>query len=482
MFRPQGIKEAAEILRRDMQEGTRKFLVYYDPDIDGLIAGYLVSLFLRLCGIKFEVFINTDRKHGFFLSPKDYAGYTIIAVDFAIPNIDDVMSEDIHLVNIDHHSIKCESLKTFYKDDILTGVVINNQYVFEPEEYRFQSGAGMVFYVLSALDSKFCTDENKALVGITLLSDVRPIENEHARKFLSITYTSSAPMIQYLISITRNKYDFGFGALKMDMNYIDFTFSPKFNALFRLNMGNEAIDAFLNRTGDRIDFTKYRSLQNDIIDLILSKVRGVEGSNFVINFLDISDLNIAYTISNFIGVVCSRIESEKCKTTMVFVKDGMRLLRGSVRGISDVVDYLSIFRRLGLPCEGHQNAFGVLETDISKLNVAELDKCIKREEEKSKGIKNKVVEVENLSIWSRLNNNAIAISNIFCRNQFKVYLRYTGKNWAIEPIGKTGKAFMCTIDGVKVKCFSKDITPENGYILPMLDRGYVNYYLRTLSY
>lgn len=483
MYIPQGVEIAEKIISRGIEEG-RKFLVYYDPDIDGLMAGYFASIFLSNKGVKYEYYINSNRAHGFKI--KDISklkGYTIIAVDFYISKdkVEELIDNDIQIVNIDHHEIGYSQLVNIEDK----GVIINNQYSFEPDKYRFQSGAGMVFYTLGAIDKSMVNEENIALVGITLLSDIRPIENEEARRFLNVTYTSKAPMIKYLISITRSERDYGFGEICMDMNFIEYTFSPKFNALFRLNRGYEAISAVLHRKGKEINFDEAREFQNYVIDGIIDKLKGVEGKHIIVKFVDEEELEFISAdgqkaeISNFIGVACSRVLGSG-KTAFLFVRENGRLKRGSVRGKKDGVDYLSIFRSINCECAGHKNAFGVLGCDLKTLDLNKLDKLIGEKESKVDEYKNRILKIGNLNLWSQMNNKTVAMHNVFVRSMFRVYLKYEGE-YEKKEYGKKGKAWGYIINDIEVKCFDADLNPDNGYIMPFIDRGYVTYYLRKLN-
>lgn len=478
MHIPRGVDVAQKIIDRGIEQG-RKFLVYFDPDIDGLIAGYFPCVYLAKRGIEYSYYINSNRAHGFKIEDIErLKGYTIIAVDFLMKReeIEKLVNNDVEIVNIDHHDNGYSEMVNIEGK----GVIINNQYLFEPEEQRFQSGAGMVFYVLSAIDKSFITEENISLVGITLLSDIRPIESKEARDFLTVTYASKSPMIEYLISITKSQKDYGFGEIRMDMNYIEYTFSPKFNALFRLNMGYEAIDALLKRNGKDIDFDGYRELQNNVITKVIENLKGVEGKDIIVKFVDEEDIDISnIEISNFIGVACSRVLASG-KTTFLFVREGGKIKRGSVRGKKDGVDYLSIFRSFGCKCEGHKNAFGVLECDLKTFDLNKLDAVIREEESKIDEYKNRIINISNLNMWSQMNNKAVAMHNVFVRSMFRVYLKYTGK-YEKKVYGTKGKAWGYIINGIEVKCFDADLNPDNGYIMPFIDRGYVSYYLRKLN-
>lgn len=486
MYAPKGVDVAKTIIDESIAQG-RKFLVYYDPDIDGLLAGYMASMFLNKRGVKHSYYINENRQHGFKIDIDKIKnkGYTIIAVDFLMTKeeIQELVDNDVWIVNIDHHENGYSELVNVDNK----GVEINNQYTFEPEEQRFQSGAGMVFYTLGAIDRGMITEENIALVGITLLSDVRPIESEEARKFLSVTYASTAPFIKYLITITKPEKDYGFGEIKMDMNYIQYTFSPKFNALFRFNKGYTAIEAVLHRQGVAIDFEGLREKQNQVVDMIVTQAKGVEGEHIIVKFVNAEDLAESVNtisegadLSNFIGVACSRIMATSGKTTFLSLRENGELKRGSVRGKKDGIDYLNLFREFGCECAGHRAAFGVLKSDLKRLNINALNTETGKVEARVDEYRNRILHIENLNLWSQLNNKTVALHNVYVRDMFRVYLKYSGE-YKVKAYGTKGKAWGYFINDIEVKCFEPGLTPDNGYIMPFIDRGYITYYLKRLN-
>lgn len=462
------------------------FLVYGDPDIDGMIAAYLVCAYLRRRGTDFSYYINENRQHGFFIPYERVRGKTIIAVDFSMTayEIKQVVDAGADIVLIDHHTIGSEFID--YSNGANRGIVINNQYSFEDPSQRFLSGAGVVFHFLGYLDNGMLNDENKALVGITLLSDIREIENKYAREFLGVTYNSNAPMIKRLINITAPDYDFGFGVIRMDRNYIDYTFSPKFNALFRANMGYEAFEFMLGKPLSKALITECREFQNAVVTYMLSHLHITKYSNITYAYIEHTDMCevlrktqssekfLNCLLSNYIGLVCSRIKG--CGNAVVYIKNGDLIERGSFRGTLDNVDYLRLFKDLGAVADGHKNAFGF--SKFVANDKAELNDILKIiEDNASKTTHSNIVEVRNLSVFERGSAKDIANYNIYARSHKMVYLRYIG-NIANCKCDISGKLYKWVIDGVVVKSFSPDITPENGLILPIKERGYMAYYLR----
>jgi single-stranded DNA-specific DHH superfamily exonuclease len=473
----QGVNYVLDILKK-----STKYLVYFDPDIDGLIAGYFAYDFLLKNGITAEYHINENRRHGFFLDENDLKGYTIIAVDFFIEeeHVKRIVDAGVNLINIDHHEIDTfKDNLLVYENNGYSGVVINNQYSFEPDNLRFLSGAGVVFFVLSEISSWFNNQENVALMGITLLTDIRPVEAnlEFAQQILSTTFTNKSKKMVSLINLTKGNYDFDFGAPCMDRNFIDYTFSPKLSALFRFNMGDEAIKIIFGNRNMSIDLEAVRKKQNSVIDDILVNLVGDELSNLTVKYVRLDNYSGKdYNVRNFIGVACSRIKGAG-KSCFLYVRDGDTLVRGSFRGFIDNVDYLGIFKEFGLNAAGHTNAFGVLETLVNNVDFNRLNEEIKKIEEGKREVlyQNRILDIDNFFVASRTSAK-IARYNMFVRDVNRIYYRYNGSN--IERIQK-GAMWEFIIDGIKgIKCFQEDLNTKNGLILPLENRGYITYFLR----
>jgi single-stranded-DNA-specific exonuclease len=409
-------------------------------------------------------------------------GTTLILVDAAMTKEEIVKLTDlgIPVINIDHHHVNSDDF-VFITSPVTgcEGVIVNNQYPFEPEEQRYLSGAGVVYYVLEALSPGFCTKDEKALVGLSLLSDIRPLENPLAVDFLHTTYTHRSPLIEYLIHATKPDRDYGFGTQTFDRNFIDFTFSPKVNALFRLNKGYEAMAIFEGKfygSGEELDV--YRRIQNAIRDEIINNLSGEEYTNLTYKYVDSKlPLPYAFDITNFVGLACSQMKNFG-KTTILFVTENGNIKRGSVRGLCDDVDYLALFRQFGFKAEGHKNAFGVISVDFDRVDVMGLNAEIARLEHGYEGRKynNRILNVTNLAFFAKSSNSKFADHNNYVRDNARVFLKYEGSS--IES-HKKGKATEYTVDGVKVMSFEDDLNPHNGLILPVRERGhYVNFYLK----
>ncbi len=484
MYKPVGISKAYEILRN-----TKVLIDYYDPDFDGLISGYFIEKFAKKVGIPYRVYINDDREHGLKITDSKLdelskvEGLTIVVVDALMDyeEVENIVKRGINIINIDHHEndmsepiyVECGNAK---------GIVINNQYLFEPKEYRFLSGAGMVYYVLKAIIPELVKedeDEFKALVGISLLSDIRELESKEAEEFLNVTYNHESLFTEYLINLAGGKVDFGFGVRTLDRNFIDYTLSPKINALFRLNKGYEAIDLIRGKfDGDSATLDVYRNIQKVKVEELKNNLELKEYSHLYYGYVE--DYPSEFKSTNFIGLLASQIKNAG-KTTMLFVKKGNKIIRGSVRGMYDNIDYREIFSKYGFKCTGHKPAFGIkgdVNEDYLELINKEIMECELGQE--TKKYEGRIDEVNNLGFYLMYNAKKLAKHNSYVREQFRKHIKYTGDlNDVKKNVSKSGKRIEYIVDDIPIVCFDPNITLENGLITPIEERGkYTTFYLR----
>lgn len=483
---PQGLEHAKYIIDK-----AKGFFIYYDTDIDGGVSGELFRRYAVTTNKKYQIHINENRQHGMKLSTEQLefirgSELTIVMVDAGIERSDmeRITSMGIDIVNIDHHDLEEKELYSIQTEDVkgkLTyGVIINNQYPNEPEEMRYLSGGGMVYHVIEYLNSSLQGEDEKVLVGLSLLSDIRPLENPYAKEFLTALYNHDSPMTEYLVRITSPDTDYGFGKPTLDRNYIDYTFSPKINALFRMNKGYQAIAVFNGTFVERESLAFYREEQNRICSVIRQHLEGYEMDNIIFKGVkDTLNTESNVDITNFIGLACSQEKGEN-KTTILYVTENGRIKRGSLRGLCDDVDYLQIVRDCGFEARGHKNAFGILSVDLGVFDINILNKAIGEAEKgyKERRYTNRILNVENLSQFRISEHNVIADYNNYVRDVNRIYINYTGNINMVEK-EQRGKAIKYHVDGMTVNCFDDSLTVENALIQPLLSRRrYLEFYMK----
>lgn len=464
-------------------------------------------------GYRYSYYINSDRQHGFTIQPSALKGYFVIAVDFDIPKdvMQGLVDNDVAVLSLDHHKIQDEYIHCTSSKYEAEGIVLNNQYPFEPEEDRYQSGAGVVYEAFSTVYPDFKSKEREAIVGITLLSDARPIENPKARKYLKTTYSidPQTGYIGYLVKSVLDS-DYNFGVPRMDRNFIDYTFSPRVNALLRFGRETEAIDFIL---GKGISSSNPKGLQSDLLFAMKQRASMLVMQNVTIvainalDFLDFKNVNIA----SFIGLLCSDIKGTG-KSVLGFVYENGSVLRASFRGKYDDIHYLSGFRNIGIDAQGHPPAFGIKNFQPTSETWVEIDNLIGDLDSYHETTVT-IYDVSNLGMFLTQRGMNIAMENCYVRDMYRTYIRYKGSNIReikhtyrseefspddymsgkqadFESRGKKYKYILDSdgnkitkyieymIDGKPVKSFGVSI--ENGLILPILEKGYIHLYVRDL--
>mgnify|MGYP003291976593 CR=1 FL=1 len=462
----------------------KNIFVYGDPDTDGVVATYFVIEQLEQRKIPYTYYINNDREHGFKLPDSDLEklkGCAIIAVDFHMSKeeVQHVVDYGINIVVMDHHELENANEAIVCTNSTLgtKGIVICNQYAFEPEQWRFLSGAGVVYSVFSALDEQYSTQKHKAYVGITLLSDSRAIESAEAQQYLDAVYswrdTESMRLIRAVQ--TEKQRNCTFGVQKyLDRDFLDFTFNPTFNALCRFNKHYTAL-AILLDLNTSTDVCYYKTQQVNIRDYLHSNCHITTLDGFLICHIEVTELDRSeINYANFIGLLANFLLGTEERSVVIYITDNGRFVRGSVRGKCTAVDYLSAFKSCGILCDGHIGAFGLLELpSAEKLNAVSLIIAEKEQQALATGTTTrKYINVFNLQQTLLVDKNT-AKYNQYVRDMFRAYYVYTGSNWSITKKNEAGTYVLYSIDGVSVKCFDSTLNPANSVILPVYSNGYM---------
>lgn len=490
---------------------NRPIILYGDPDTDGLISLLLMCKFCDMMHLSYSYYVNENRYHGFTLNPEALKGYLVIASDFAItePEVQALVNNDVVLLSTDHHDIQPKFIDIV--GDTAEGIVINNQYPFEPEEDRYQSGAGVFYELICSIYPDFKCKENEALVGVTLLSDMRPIENLKARKYLKTTYTINPEegYFYYLISSCLNN-DFGFGVPKFDRNFIDYNLNPTINALLRANKTQEAIQFIL---GGGLTHFDARGLQKEIVEKMYIRAvihPFVNITYLMVNASDFYDYSVA--ITGYIGLFCNDYSDKHGGISVLgFVVENGKIVRASFRGKYDDIHYRSGFHNLGIDAQGHAGAFGIQNFQPDTDTWYQIDDTV-GDLESNHTMTATIIEASNLSFILNREGSKIATENSYCRDMYRTYIKYTGSN--IKVVKQTYKKEEFTqddyfngvkadeiikgvsykylrdkdgnpitkyieylIDGKKVKSFGELV--EEGLILPILEKGYIQLYVRS---
>lgn len=491
--------KGASIVARILDANWRKnFLVYYDPDPDGIFAGHAVHEFLTDYGKPHKAYINNNRGHGVLFDVSDFRGHLVINVDSGVSfeRLKELVDNGLNVISLDHHEIEgttdfennCfdrlsssemdlvnQGLLYYHNKELGTeGVVLNNQYPFEDEDYRFMSGCGVVLDVLTQLDPSFETDEHIAWHGITLLSDSREIENPIAFEILKRTYATDIDGTDTLKHLTDtvgfNKFEVGENTL--DRSYIDFYLSPFINALLRLNRGYDTINWF---SGGILKDTKVKERQKEILGILKQRTVMAELQNILLVNVDKYETD-DFEASNFIGLLANRMLSGG-KTVIITCTLHNEFERGSVRGYFNSTDYRGMFEKSGLIALGHKGAFGLKSYKTDQDFWMDLDRRIGIEDAKAEPTY-KIHRLGNLA-KNRKYMKELAYENQFLRPFNKHYVKYTGIKAFPSTVRPNFQEY--TVDGIPIRCFDDSITVRNGHVLPSLSKGYLSLYLESIT-
>ena len=511
------LQGAEEFKRLFEAHSDRPILLYGDPDMDGLISLLFMCQFCDMMGKKYSYYVNPKRAHGFFLNPKDLHGYLIIAADFTIEEfeIKDIVDNDIVILSTDHHDFSYNYFVHYINEETRAeGIAINNQYLFEPEEDRYLSGAGVFYELICSIYPEFKSDVREALVGITLLSDIRPIENAKARYYLKKTYGTDTRnnYLGYLLEMAMDTVDYGFGVPRLDRNFIDYNLSPLVNSLLRFDKENTATELILGggiSTSDK----SIRKVQTALVAEMKAKANILHLDNVTFIGVGAEDYGEHFPgvdVNNFIGLLCNSIKGNgKSVLGFVYNREG-KVTRASFRGRYADVLYREGLAKLGLQAEGHSGAFGVLNFAPSKDTWVQIDEIVGELDSNHKPTIS-VYEAGNLSFLMMQKGMELATDNTYVRDMYRSYIKYTGINAKIikesfksepftsEDLAKGLKPDLTTgglpqkyvrdsdgnmihkyieynIDGKSVKSFGVKV--EDGLILPILERGHIKLYVK----
>lgn len=474
---------------------------YGDPDVDGVLSLKLIVDYFKSKGKNIAYFINPKRIHGFLLNPQSLRGKTVICVDFAVDyeKLKELVDNDCKVVVIDHHHIEDNEVR--HIDN--RAVVINNQYSFEPPTERYLSGAGVVYKVLCSLDTHFSTRERDAIVGLTLLSDAREIENEGARYYLSTLYNidTTTGYFKYLLDNMGTISNFTFGRPKFDRNFVDYTFSPKVNSLFRFGNEFEATQFIL---GNGLTVVDTHQRQRELVRRMKEKMYRQNLQNIDIIYVNADDFEEDLTC--FIGYLCNDVKGSG-KSVIGFVFKDNAIIRASFRGRYDDIDYIHPLQGIGLNAQGHNSAFGIPDLKPTPelwqsvdYVVGELDKSHKQTV--------KVIPTQNLSL-TLLKHRVVAEENCYVRPMFRTFFKYEGSNYLLHKVtykmeevekgnhdttrmgkyykyildeqgNKIPKYYEYLIDSSIVVKSTMAIPLENNYILPIMEKGSIALYIQEL--
>ena len=524
-----GLDLAKEIFEEGVKRGL-PIVLKGDPDVDGLFSYDIARQLLTKKGYLFSSCVNRDRKHGLIeeefvelknrtwkpykknkLSEEELNSFTltgglgdkyiptewhkdelIINVDSSISGKEMQMLVDngCFVISLDHHELELDGylkdqrhfscsesympsdgfgVEMSYKG---RGVIINNQYEDEPSELRFWSGTGVTLQAMCYILGVEPKKEHLVMHGISLLSDVRDIENPLARELLELTYKTplyDLPLINKLARVSNSEVPeiFRKNVTHLDRVFIDYTLSPFINASYQLNLGEFLFDLVSTK---KTQGMVVKETRRKIVENLKQSIKIKRFSRLTLLLLDLSwieesDVEELYDFSytSFLGLVANSFLKEG-KTVAIFANDKGKFVRGSVRGVSHHIDYRSIFGKKWFTVKGHQGAFGITEID-GKPNFDLINKTIEQLESNLE-VKSNVIKMKNL-----LDNQAelikIAYENQFLLSQNQVGIKYKGLHYSVK--NETAKTVTYDVTGMSVFTYDKELNLKNSIIVPVIE-------------
>lgn len=401
------------------------------------------------------------------------------------------------------------------------GIYINNQYPKENEKSRYLSGAGVTYEAFAQFIAKYMpamtksweTQEQRGLVGWTLLSDMRDISGQDAKLYLQELYTypdenkagtnvkcDILGMLKKLRKSIRDSNPFErekFGKIRLDRIAMDFHITPLMNANFRFDNGDDVIK-YLWGDANNLDMQAHknqkelRKTMEEVIDETGNGQYYGDNNNLYVFGIDednpkIKGLNT--DISNFIGLVCNN-KRNGCSVIGYVTKNG-KLKRASFRGRL-ACDYKDKLNEAGyLDGAGHQGAFGIRSMELSQTAFEGIAKICAELEKDQNPITHPIIEVNNLGRFCEGNNlyksggisdaYKVAYSNMFIEEDKKICIKYTGSVNRVSGEWNSAKT-RCryNVDGRYVTCYDYPTTPQTGLICPMLEDGVIEFTLRKM--
>lgn len=510
-YRPVQRLHGVEIASRILDEAVRRYhdksfsdaevLVYFDPDVDGLIAGrFFVEVLMRR-GVRPRYVANSNREHGFKLDVSSLApGSTVFCGDFLVEDevVSSLVQRGISVLSVDHH--ECQPDFIHHTSTLVSpvnpsgsfvaeGVVINNQYPWEDSGNRFQSGAGVTFECLREIDVKLDTADNRALVGISLLTDIRDIEQVGARAWLWELYhhCKQSKFLRYLLDATVT-FSNGYGLPVFDNSCVTFSFSPAVNSLFRFNREMDAIRFILGggypSTGlvrDNKSLT-FQKLGTEFREQVFSTaVIEDYGSLYVVSIseTDFTEVEAEY-VSNFVGLICSRLSGEG-KSALGYCTNALgEVTRASFRGNNPTGRYREeLVRQLGLDGRGHSVAFGVVGLQPS-VDLFERVSAVCQQVDAGDSYRVPYVTVYDLEDFMSSAGYKIADYNQYVLSQNRIRVRFVGEcyqavakdNFQLYRLSNTSRRSLAVIRGF-LSAYQQGLDPSNALLEVSLENGQV---------
>lgn len=340
--------ELAETVLFELNTRQPTIGVLYDPDVDGLMSGFILKDYLERVGYTVKRHMNKGKVHGLKQEAMDWVRREDIDFLFIVDagsgdadTMNELAREGRRVVVLDHHDYESQPL--------LEGVDIVN--AMHHDEVKDLSGCAVVYYFIEEVAKYYeqTVTLYERYVGVTILSDICSMRTHENRYFVQQAFNAVGS--GYLF----NYFDF-YGSYS---SYISYKLVPHFNAMIRCDLVDEAMhlsDHFERRTfkKEMARFTDVKQHQKERVEQVKTLGEEIQLPGLFIKLRGPQDEDFR----PFNGLVANQYMSELGSSVIVAeYNPDSDAFEGSFRGYDLVKSDLESW---GLTCQGHDAACGVL--------------------------------------------------------------------------------------------------------------------------
>lgn len=341
-----------------------RVLIYGDSDADGVFAGKIIQETLKKLGCtNVEYYSYRVRSHVLTDDAVMYSIYGkydyIIILDSStndLYNINRLCKFKVKPIIIDHHEPKY-TLDDYNKDSIVINSMIENR-ILNRDEFRLSGGALTFCLCAKYLDSKAIEYSNlSAYALITLYSDCIDMSKPLNRAIYYMATELPKNRLPVYVQHFMESYSV------FTRRFIEYTFVPKINALFRAER-LDLINKYLLEQNTFLDYSKIvkeikevHKTSREAVNILTDVIPKKNMNNLVL--ANINSVNVAVKLDNlynYTGLVANNISMEYGKPCIVVCDTG-NYIKGSFRDLYSR-NYLPIFRQFS-DSNGHGAAFAI---------------------------------------------------------------------------------------------------------------------------
>lgn len=354
------IDKAGQVVINGLKENKR-FMVFYDQDLDGDTSGTIMYRYLRHFSDNIQWSIGIGKKHGLNnYDIKQWVGNIdiVIVVDSSSGTFKEhkfLKDNGIDVVVLDHHQVSEESRYA---------IVVNSQFDY-PNPHL--SGAGVAFKFVQYLDKLLGTKYSNQywdLAATGLIADMMDI-GEQSPENRYICYRGFNTLINPGLKEVIGNYTF-------NGQSVSYSIAPLINSAMRMNENELAVKLLLEDNPKECRKiikqikelkAKQDAFKNSIVQQLDFQIRVKElDKNKVISVIIDDNVEHIEDSKGLTGLIANELASKYQRPVIVLHHDEMNEeeFKGSMRGvgIDNFRDYILKTEKV-IYCEGHNNAAGL---------------------------------------------------------------------------------------------------------------------------